>query len=506
MRFVVRTSGRVYSDIRRPFIALTEEDIEDYGFLTLYRSELHIVGGGSIELGQVKILRAGQKSGRTQIPDAFEKLDGVFCSLGQAPSYYENLSALLTKSQRQQYLRALRDTAVNERIRNTFSSEIGFELSLLRDGSANLALEDAANLIAADRVLPLDDDLPLDFSFYTSVGGESFEIDFKFNSVNELPGRMNAVIGYNGTGKTQLLANLAMVTHADLRERDDEIRQRGILAPSEIRFGAIVAISYSAFDTFDLPVLREEAARDLLNRRGDVAGYVYCGLREYTGDAQVSRNLKTPEEMISELRRALKKISAGERRRVLSAVLEPLYSEPSFQRSSSSIDFLSSTSEWHDQFRRLSTGHQISLNILVQLVAHLERRSLVLIDEPESHLHPPLLAALLSGISVALEQNSSFAVIATHSPVVLQEIPGRYVRTISRSGRHTTISSPNIETFGENLGALTRHVFHLDNSSADYEGVLSRLALRYTPQQIEELFDGPLSMQARTILNQRRGS
>ena len=37
------------------------------------------------------------------------------------------------------------------------------------------------------------------------------------------PGRINAIIGYNGTGKTQLLANLALVANADLgiRNRDD---------------------------------------------------------------------------------------------------------------------------------------------------------------------------------------------------------------------------------------------------------------------------------------------
>jgi predicted ATPase len=503
MRFVVRSASRDDHEAKRPFITLTEEDLDDYGFFTLYLSELHLADGTAIELGQVKILRAGQRAGRTRIPAQFEKLDQVFCSVGQAPSYYENLSALLTPGQRQQYLRGLRDAAVNTRIRRKFAAEDGFELSLVREGSANLAIEDAPRLIEAGSTLPLDDDLPLDFSFNTSVGGDPFRIDFDFNSVRELPGRMNAIIGYNGTGKTQLLANLAMVAHADLRERDKEMRHRGALVPAEIRFGAIVAVSYSAFDTFDLPDLRE-AERDLLSRRGDVAGYVYCGLREYTGIPQTSRRLKTPAEIVSELKRALKKISAGERSRVLRAVLKPLYAEPSFQRSSAAIEFFSSPSTWEAQFQRLSTGHQISLNILVQLVAHLERRSLVLIDEPESHLHPPLLAALLSGVSIALERNSSFAVIATHSPVVLQEVAKRYVRTISRAGRRTTISSPNIETFGENLGALTRHVFHLDNTSADYEGVLSRLAQRYTPKQIEDLFGGPLSAQARAILNQHQ--
>jgi predicted ATP-dependent endonuclease of OLD family len=39
---------------------------------------------------------------------------------------------------------------------------------------------------------------------------------------------------------------------------------------------------------------------------------------------------------------------------------------------------------------------------VTQLAAHLRTRSLVLIDEPETHLHPPLVAALLRAIQALL--------------------------------------------------------------------------------------------------------
>ena len=148
----------------------------------------------------------------------------------------------------------------------------------------------------------------------------------------------------------------------------------------------------------------------------------------------------------------------------------------------------------------MSTGHKISVNIVVQLVSVLQQRSLVLIDEPESHLHPPLLAALMRGISIALEARRSYAVIATHSPVVLQEIAGRYAHVLRRHGTRNSIETPEIETFGENVGLLTRHVFNLDNSSSDYVGVLRGLASQGTLDEIETLFANGLSSQARMLV------
>ena len=472
----------------RPFVLLREDNWDDYGFKTLYDAELHGPNGEPVELGQVKILQLGQQRGRPPIPDSFTRLGKDFCSVGQALSYYENLLELLTRPQATAYLLGLRDAAAHPRIRKRFQSEYGFETSLLREGSASRAIDDARQLLdEVNHPANAVGGEPLKFGFDTNVGGDQFRISFAFNTVSELPSRINAVIGYNGTGKTQLLANLALVAHADLHERASaQIRGQGTLTPFELRFGAVVAVSYSAFDTFDLPELNS-AGRDSLARRGEVAGYVYCGLREYTGIAQSRRRLKDHQEMISDLERALKKIATEQRRRVLRDVLRPIYREPSFEMSSAAIDFFSKRIDWRVQFERLSTGHQISLNILVQLVAHLEKRSLVLIDEPESHLHPPLLAALLSGVSIALQRNDSIAVVATHAPVVIQEIPGRYVRTLSRAGSHTSVGSPNIETYGENLGTLTRHVFHLDNSASDFQGILARLGRRLTTEDVEQL-------------------
>ena len=44
-------------------------------------------------------------------------------------------------------------------------------------------------------------------------------------------------------------------------------------------------------------------------------------------------------------------------------------------------------------FSKLSSGHQVIVLTLVQLIEKITERTLVILDEPENHLHPPLLFA-----------------------------------------------------------------------------------------------------------------
>ena len=470
-----------------PFVVLRNDNWDDYGFKTLFHPVIHITPNQSVDLRRVKILRLGQESGRTEIREIFDELDESYCSLGQELAYYESLLALpdnVAKS----YLEALRDVVADSTILNSFRLEDGFSVSLLRDGPAERALNDAPGLLQGK----IADDDELEFTFHTKFGTNEFATHFRFLKIPGIPGRINAVIGYNGTGKTQLLANLAWVARSDLRsrERDSTIEKYGRLDPADRRFGGVVAISYSAFDTFELP--RNSSANDDF-------GYTYCGLRRH-GETDDLTGLKDPKEIENEIEFAITKINTDSRRKSLEEALQPLRNEPSFKRVGYELDMLSTGGRWYSEFQRLSTGHKISVNIIVQLVGALQQESLVLIDEPESHLHPPLLAALMKGIGIALDSHRSYAVVATHSPVVLQEIAGHYAHILRRSGSENSIEEPEMETFGENIGLLTRHVFNLDNSQSDYVGVLRDLANGASLEEIERLFVRGLSSQARALI------
>jgi predicted ATP-dependent endonuclease of OLD family len=99
---------------------------------------------------------------------------------------------------------------------------------------------------------------------------------------------------------------------------------------------------------------------------------------------------------------------------------------------------------------------------MTHLAEQVDERTLVPIDEPETHLHPPLLSAFIRALSDLLVDRNGVAIIATHLPVVLQEVPRTCVWKLRRSGSLLTAAPPEIETFGENVGVLTREAFGLE--------------------------------------------
>jgi predicted ATP-dependent endonuclease of OLD family len=124
-------------------------------------------------------------------------------------------------------------------------------------------------------------------------------------------------------------------------------------------------------------------------------------------------------------------------------------------------------------FRKLSSGHKIVLLTITKLVEKVEEKTLVLMDEPEAHLHPPLLSAFVRALSDLLINRNGVAIIATHSPVVLQEVPASCVWKIVRQGLAARADRPEIETFAENVGVLTREVFGLEVTRSGFHKMIA---------------------------------
>jgi hypothetical protein len=495
--------GRSY-----PCVVLNRGLWDDFGFKTSFDMTLYLAETLAVKLGEVKIMMKGQDAGKTKFSEkVFRSLGVNYCSLGQSYRYYETLNAL-PQSISRAVMRGLRDAVFNSRIHAAFEEEAAFKASLLRTGTAARALADARSLFFQSNSQSRP--TKLSFTFGTTVGGDRFDIDFIFADSGYLPDRVNAVIGYNGTGKTQLLAKIARVASSDLRRREELIEKVGeIKSQKELRFGKVIAISYSAFDTFSMPDAfwrKEEAklAHLKLEQSGEVGGYAYCGLRKRAvnqdQDAVEPRELKSIDEIEIDFRQALELASSGERRELLMDTLSIVSAEPSIGRLGLAPKEQEYRKEWYENFNGLSTGHKIVINILAQAIGRIEPRSIVLIDEPESHLHPSLLAAMLRALNLILSRYESYAIIATHSPVVLQEIPRRYVRVLQRYGQKTTVTQPLSETFGENVGYLTSNVFDLDSTKTDYHSVLEGLAAEMSMEEIDELFEDDMSAQARAYL------
>jgi predicted ATPase len=489
-----------------PMVVLIRDNWNDYGFLTTFHATI-VAESGALELGSVKILHLNQESGATPIGSSFTQLSEEYCSLGQAMSYYETLKSLGDELC-DQVLRDLRDVVRDGAILAEFEHMQGFQKSLIRVSSAERVLIDGPVFLRSTGAWhPDETEDQVAVEFVTTVGGNRFQFNMNFRSGGRIPGRVTALIGYNGSGKTRLLANIAMLTATPQQDREDPdfIAKYGQMV-RRFSFGGTFAVSFSAFDDFELPGRNAQERRQVSDRREE---YIYCGLRRLRSDdiedtilSESDRQvrLKSSREIIESFEQALRKIQTSDRRKAFVESLTILSMEPSFSR----LNLLSALTQSDDEplqfFKYLSTGHKIVVNVITQMAAHLQKKSLVLFDEPECHLHPPLLAALLKALRLILERTDSFCLLATHSPVVLQETPRTFVQIIRRNGPKTHIVPPQIETFGENVGTLTHEVFNLDSSKNDFHDVLSMLAMDKKLPEIEALFGGPLGFQARSYL------
>ena len=105
-------------------------------------------------------------------------------------------------------------------------------------------------------------------------------------------------------------------------------------------------------------------------------------------------------------------------------------------------------------FERLSSGHKVILLTITKIVQHIEEKSFVILDEPETHLHPPLLSAFVRALSNILIKKNAIALIATHSPIILQEIPSSCAWKMQRSKLEVALNKLNYETFGTNINSI----------------------------------------------------
>lgn len=508
--------------------ALCRDGWDDFGFKTQYQLFLLNYDSGHELIDSVKILKLGQTTSSAPLLQVgpIDFLPDDFCSVGQSFDYYERLASIAPEL-RDDLLTALRDIVKFPELREQFREEPGWRTSLFRFFKENDEFLDLARILLERdySALPAEN---LSFSF--TPAGWTTPIKFGFEPIEEedfpppnrrygqystdkLPSRLIALIGRNGSGKSTLLARLARVAVADRRSRTSEIyKSIGAIEPAGLGFTRVLTISYSAFDSFEIPGVTPDERAQVIRELAKGSGrYFFCGLRDIAKETDVMQDAsRTPQdrrddaklrplrELADEFERLIQKINSDGTYTDFSKALEPLLRDPSFN------DLKERTLEEllgddpRKAFLNWSTGHKIVMHVMASLAAHIQPRSLVLFDEPETHLHPPLLASLMHGLRHLLNARSAFAIVATHSPVVVQETPSPFVLVVRREGSLSVAESPEIETFGENAGTITYSIFGLSADTTDFHSHLDRLVDKLKAlDPIEQLFPNGLSHQAR---------
>jgi ABC-type multidrug transport system ATPase subunit len=123
----------------------------------------------------------------------------------------------------------------------------------------------------------------------------------------------------------------------------------------------------------------------------------------------------------------------------------------------------------------LSSGQSILLLIITEIIANIRYDSLLIYDEPETHLHPNAISQLINTIYELSRIFQSYCIIATHSPIIVQELLSKNVYVIQREGTHASIKKPSKETFGENLSTIVEEIFGNREIPKQFKNILSNL-------------------------------
>ncbi|MDY2564786.1 AAA family ATPase [Pseudomonas syringae] len=496
-----------------PFCLIVGDSWNDwFKWHTMFKASIVVGANQSVTLGFVKIARRGmiETAGITVLPPFFDDLGGEFFSLGQDENYYETLVSL-GDSIRESYLKGIRDSAFNLNILAEHEGEPVFRESLLRDVDVNRVKERFSFLAKAEMVLT-------PYSFEYAFPEDPIAITpapiLKFEVVpRSLPStNTHVIIGRNGVGKSRCFDMLARsfldIPNEDPDSPSGQLRSRKfspIPFSSNARslgFAGLVAVSFSAFDSKG-PLGGKVS--------GNTLPYQYIGLitREPLPGSPINSpplpepRVKGSSELAVEFANSVLVCLDGVRRDRWRTALSTLESDPLFAEIN--VSQLSEEPKEEIEaaakrlYKNLSSGHAIVILAITRLVELIEEKSLVLIDEPECHLHPPLLSAFIRALNDLLVNRNGVGVIATHSPVVLQEVPASCVWKLSRSGHEVSAERPEIKTFGENVGVLTREVFNLELTQTGYHKIISQKAIGLTYEQIVAEFDGELGAEGRAL-------
>lgn len=339
-----------------------------------------------------------------------------------------------------------------------------------------------------------------EFNFNLSLGIRNYKYNFKFFDKYDLPARINLLIGKNGTGKSQTLKYIANYFMFQEREQNVDVDKH----PNFIL--NLIVFAYNPYEDFYIPKENE----------GILIKHKYVGFKKRIKNEKIKYHPNHPKEQSFEsfVNLILKDIDNfdTEREKVYDVsflqqvinflhearnsitwvALKPLKPETIDYCRNINIDISSDQTyivlepekmannsykiikdllktdfdnevyfvDTNKKIIPFSSGQKIFSYLIINLLSMIKRNSLVLIDEPETALHPNLEIHFMRILNSILEKHDSYAIIASHSSIITREIPDKFVHIISVNNNETvSIDKPVMKTFGSNIGDITNYIF-----------------------------------------------
>lgn len=492
-------------DNPRPFIRckstilsyknFTEEDIEwpdmtdcyvltfndqwnDFSFYTWFGLYYIDNNGKQHNIGSVKIIKRGCPNTDECLEQKFYSLPEDFCSLGFDVSYYQEMKKVLGEKA-YTCLAALRDAACFSNIHESFERESAFEKSLCRFNVSEKALREGRYHVNGRN---MDDAYAFAFKFQPRYAdhNDKMIINFRFAYKCQPYKRIIGLIGENGVGKTTLINEIVGALINGNKELFDGLKPL---------FSQVIIVSYSPFDQF------------LPSGTDYTIGYKYCGLLKGKDE------LFSMQEQVDNLIENIQKIKEREASDVLMTIWENIMSEVFPREVIRSI--------YHDNdidkdatleiCQKMSSGETMFMFSISDIIANIRKDTLLFFDEPEQHLHPHAISQLLMAIFMILEKFESYAIVATHSALVIREMVSENVLIFNRDFNALTVNKIGIECFGEDISIISDVIFKNMNDTKRYEKYIEDTAKRCDwdyKKTIEQLqLNEKISLNVRLLIN-----
>lgn len=423
-------------------------------------------------------------------PFEAEQLPGLFTMLPEMATYREIGSALGWDEARR-VLRAIHDVVEAEEspgipawLRPATESQL-FRKAFLRTTESFFAWKNAGAILEGaefERVGQLSEELRIQFRL--AGRPNDHQLSFRFGP-NEavLPKRFAVVIGKNGVGKSQTIGRIA---DAAIRGLDALTDQHG----NRPSFNRILAFYPSAVAGDAFPGEQRRRSK-VWYRRFSLGGAGYGRRRQTTADLIVE--LARSTEHIQDTSRfgifakAIGAIEFADELAVITRDFEdPVIPISKLIRGGEEqlVDRFGSVDPRAEVVRvvegktfGLSSGELSFVRFAALASLHIENSSLLLFDEPETHLHPAFISQFVSLLDNLLKQTGSAAIIATHSAYFVREAFEDQVHVL-RSGpnREISVEEPVLRTFGADVGTISWFVFGEDEPSRLARSVENRIA------------------------------
>lgn len=473
---------------------------DDKGYHVMYHlhATRRLTGSGNVYLGYIKFMHPGQETfelsvlhlrmGDEPFTEVAEDIIGITFSI----DVYKGLNRYVEDpDERKNIVKQLHlildtESPYYEMVKD----DPCFIKGMLRDTTMeNFALKKAHSLLVSSECMY---DLRKE-SFVAMFPDEYQKIEFKFSCLDDkdierkdrkamIPNGVMVFIGANGSGKSTLMYRLARLMYAYPEQRGELIETTGIIEPNNLGISKMILVSYSPFDNFALPL------EDYKDRISPLR-LVFCGLRdldeEYKAlskngdvdlkydvlkhDRQSLIKIKDMTTLAKEFADNIERIKQDNKRLDIwndfAEAADELHKDISMVAMH--IQDIEDKADAAQYYINLSTGNKYLMHMLSYVIAYIEDDSLLLFDEPENHIHPPLLSFLLAQLREILLEYHSVMFISTHSPVILQEVFADNVYIVSNDGS-MTVTHPEIETYGANIAEITAEVFKLTSDDTGY--------------------------------------